>query len=120
MTMDFDSSQRSPPGSDGVAISVAAEASAQARAVRTEVEALAEDLGRLFTLTQALWQILRGEHGWDDDKLRLRVSQIDLAAKTKEGTNAPMPCMACGRPVSHRRSRCMYCGVAHQMELFAR
>ena len=106
---------------DAAAASAAAEAGAVARAARTQVAELAADVDRLFAITQAMWSLLRIEHGYDEATLRAKVAEIDRAARAKHAEGAELPpCIACGRPVSARRPRCMYCGAETPMDLFAR
>ena len=44
-------------------------ASALASAVRTQNEILAADVEKLFLITQALWTILKEEHGYTEEDL---------------------------------------------------
>ena len=111
------------PGMGGVAAAVgaAADAGARAREAEFEVRALAADVDRLFNVAQALWQILKEEHGYDDDSLRRRVADVERARLAREeASDAPRPCIACGRAVSRRHSRCMYCHAVNPVDPFAR
>jgi hypothetical protein len=108
------------PGNSAVA-SAAAEAGSVARAARTEVAELAADVDRLFAITQALWEILKTERGYDDAALRNTVAAFQQTARTRKADGAELPpCVKCGRPVSRRHPKCIYCGADTPMDLFAR
>lgn len=97
----------------------ALDASAKADHANTQIEFLARDVERLSMVTQALWQILKEEHGYDDEVLRARVMSIDLADRT-EGGHAPQPCDQCHRPIAKRHTRCLYCGAERKVDPFGR
>jgi len=108
------------PG-NSVVLSAATEAGSVARAARTEVAELAAEVDRLFAITQALWEILKTERGYDDSALRNTVTALQQSARTRKAGGAMLPpCAACGRPVSPRHPKCIYCGAATQMDPFAR
>jgi len=114
-----------PPGGmgpgDAAAASAAAEAGAVARAARTQVAELSADVERLYTITQALWEILRTQHGYDEATLRNTVTAFQQTARARKSSGAELPpCAACGRPASRRRASCMYCGADTPMDPFAR
>ena len=97
----------------------ALDASAKADQANTQIEFLARDVERLSMVTQALWQILKDEHGYDDEVLRKKVMEIDLADRT-EGGHAPQPCDQCHRPLARRHAHCLYCGAARKVDPFER
>jgi hypothetical protein len=108
------------PVSSAVA-NAAAEASTVARAARTEVAELSAEVDRLFMITQALWEIVKTERGYDDATLRNTVTAFQQSARTRKAGGAEVPpCAACGRPASRRHDRCIYCGAATPMDVFAR
>ena len=108
------------PG-NSVVLSAANEAGAVARSARTEVAELAADVDRLFAITQALWEILRTERGYDDATLRNTVTAYQQTARNRKADGAELPpCVSCGRPVSRRHPKCIYCGADTPVDLFAR
>ena len=72
---------------------------------RVEVMALAN---------QALFEILRDRLGITEQEVIYRMAEIDASDGRKDGkmsANARVvTCRQCGRPVSTKRLRCIYCG----------
>ena len=75
-------------------------------------------------ITEALWTILKEQHGFDDADLIDRINEIDLRdgkldgrVKEKEG---PLSCPKCNRTLSRQRPTCLYCGTAIARDPFAR
>jgi hypothetical protein len=102
---------------------VANEAGANARQAQSQIAELGRDLDRLSMITQALWLILKDEHGYDDDVLRAKVMAIDLSERAQaggEGKPPPLPCPKCNRPLGRRHARCIYCGAERPLDLFER
>ncbi len=99
-------------------------AQASARETKTEVEFLRQDIDRLLMLTEALWTLLKQQHGYTDEVLANLVKEIDLRDGRLDGKSGtvspPMPCPACGKINSGKRSVCIYCGKPLPVPLFAR
>ena len=98
------------------------DAQASAREAKTEVELLRNDVGRLLLITEALWTLLKKQHGYSDGDLSTLVQEIDLRDGRLDGKAAktsPSPCPKCGRINSNRYSACIYCGSPLPVELFA-
>ena len=102
----------------------ASSAQASAREAKTEVEFLRQDIDRLLMITEALWALLKKEHGYTDEVLAGLVKEIDLHDGRLDGKSAtvspPAPCPACGKINSSRRSVCIYCGKPLPGQLFAK
>ena len=100
------------------------DAQAIAREAKTEIEYLRQDIDRLLMITEALWTLLKKEHGYADDVLSGLVREIDLRDGRLDGKSAtvapPASCPACGKINSSRRSVCIYCGQPLPVQLFAR
>ena len=108
------------PG-NAVVLSAANEAGAVARSARTELAELSAEVDRLYAITQAMWEILKTQHGYDDATLRNTVAAFQETSRARKAEGAELPaCAACGRTASRRRANCMYCGAATQMDPFAR
>lgn len=108
-------------GATGAVAGAAADAGARAREAQTAVLELTADVDRLFNVVNVLWQILKEDHGYDDETLRRRVADVERARLARDdASDAPRPCIACGRQVSRRRSRCMYCNAVNAADPFAR
>jgi hypothetical protein len=103
-----------------MAASRAASAAAQSR---TEVQLLRQDVERLLMICEALWGVLKEQHGWTDQELVRRIQEIDLADGQLDGKVAPQPpavCPQCSRTLNRRRSTCLYCGTEVEGDPFER
>jgi hypothetical protein len=100
-----------------------AEAVEAARGARTEVELLRMDVERLLIISEALWTILKEQHGGTDEDLARRMAEIDLADGALDGKVAkepPATCPHCKRTLHKRRPWCLYCGGQVLQDPFAR
>ncbi|PCJ62161.1 MAG: hypothetical protein COA79_05590 [Planctomycetota bacterium] len=99
-------------------------ARADAREAKTEVGQLKAETERLLIITEALWKILKEEHGYNDEKLLQHIQDIDLKDGKLDGRVAkqggPKPCPECQRPISSRHFNCLYCGAELTKEPFER
>jgi hypothetical protein len=87
---------------------------------------LANDIERLLMITEALWLLLKKEHGYTDEVLTDLINEIDLRDGVLNGraggksTQPAQPCPACGKPASGRQPLCIYCGQPVPLQPFAR
>lgn len=96
-------------------------AMSEARNARTEVQALRFDVERLLMITEALWEILKQEHGYTNDSLLKLVNQIDMRDGRLDGkveNQPPSQCPRCHRTLMRHQSKCLYCGNPVQPSLF--
>ncbi len=110
-------------GSDPVAMQSARAASSEAQRASTKVDQIQFDIERLLMITEALWTILKEQHGYDDAELQLRVAQIDMRDGKLDGKvarTAPVKCTKCGKTLLKKRPRCIYCGTPAPPSLFER
>jgi hypothetical protein len=101
----------------------ATDAEAKAREAHSRIEFLELELIRLSVVTEALWRVLQDAHGWDEKRLQAMVVAIEDARRreaTEGGHPHAVPCAKCGRNVSRRSARCLYCGAEHAPDVFAR
>ena len=99
----------------------ATSAQASAREAKTETELLRHDLDRVLMITEALWTLLKKEHGYADEVLANTVREIDLRDGRLDGRAQPpkaQPCPKCGRMNSAKLPRCLYCGEELEVKLF--
>lgn len=111
------------PGADFNAESAGAASSAQARSVRTDLDFLRTDIERLLMITEALWDILKEKHGYTDEELTNRVTEIDRRDGKVDGRVAQSPpgtCPRCNRTLERKRPYCLYCGQAISWDPFER
>ena len=74
-------------------------------------------------ITEALWMLLKAEHGYTDKVLADLIKEIDLRDGNLDGRVAKSlarACPSCGKPISKKHPFCMHCGKAVQIEPFAR
>jgi hypothetical protein len=98
-------------------------AAAVAETARTQVELMQADLDRLMLCTQAMWEILKEEHGYTEEQLIQKITEIDMQDGKLDGKVAkqgPVACHKCGRVNKRTRLTCLYCGTPFQVEPFAR
>lgn len=109
---------------DARATSLTAEQAARAaRDAQTKSNALASDVEKLYMITEALWTILKEQHGYTDDELIHRIEEIDLRDGKLDGKVAKQPspaCPKCRRTLMRNQSVCLYCGTAVSREPFER
>ena len=101
----------------------ASEARSDAAAARTEVDLVKSDIERLLMITEALWMILKEQHGYDDNELIKRIVTIDMRDGKLDGRVQPEPpqkCPKCNRTLFKNRQRCIYCGEYVAMNPFQR
>ena len=100
----------------------AQQASHAAAEARHEGELLSLDVNKLYLITQALWELLKREHGYNDELLMRKVLDIDLSSGRLDG-KAPKKerpnCPSCGRKLG-RLPTCLYCGAVALLDPFAR
>ncbi len=87
-------------------------------------ESLQFDVGKLFMITEALWTLLKEEHGYSEERLSEVIKDIDLRDGKLDGKVGPSGesplCTNCGRHTSRRHSRCIYCGTVAKQDPFMR
>ncbi len=106
-----------------LAQTTADQARRKADAVEEQLERVKCDVERLLMITEALWTVLKKDHGYSDDVLKQLVADIDLRDGKLDGRVAggpPIPCPYCGHMLPKQRPFCIYCGKPVQPEPFAR
>ncbi len=118
----FHTTRFTAPGDLG-AYTAATEAASKARSAQTEVELMRCDIERLLMITEALWGMLKEQHGYQDAELVNRVMEIDRRDGKLDGRVAPAPppaCPKCGRTLERKRAVCIYCGQLIARDPFER
>jgi hypothetical protein len=75
----------------------------------------AEDrVDRALLACEAMWSLLREKLGLTDIDLVERFNQLDLTDGKLDGKmrKTAVSCPKCGKAISRRMARCMYCGQA--------
>lgn len=100
-----------------------AEVKKASREANRAFEGVEHDIERLLMITEALWKILQEEHGYDDERLIAKVMEIDLEDGRLDGRvkrTGPQQCGSCGRALSSRHLKCIYCGTVALRDPFDR
>lgn len=95
------------------------DARSQARTLGTDVHHVRDDLQRMMLVVHAMWDLLREKAGLTDEDLLQKINELDLRDGVQDGKHAQpaRPCAACGRPMSNRFARCLYCGAHDEARL---
>ena len=104
-----------------IAEASASVAKIDARAAHREAQNVGAELDRLEMILEALWLLLKEKTGVTDEELVERIRQVDMADGKLDGKskpNATFDCLECGRTVSRRNLRCLYCGVEYEASPF--
>ena len=80
---------------------------------RQTVVELEERVDTLVLTCMAMWSLLRQSSDLSEDDLMDRVREIDLMDGVEDGkvTKHVAKCTQCGRVMSPRHTKCMYCGA---------
>jgi hypothetical protein len=72
-----------------------------------------EKIDRLALICRALWELLRDSGSLSEEALLEKVREVDLRDGALDGRvrTPPQKCSQCGRTVSRRHRRCIYCGA---------
>ena len=80
-----------------------------------DIRFLRSNIDRLLMITEALWGILKEQHGYSDEELVKRVSEIDMRDGALDGrvvTGESPVCPECNRShIARNRAFCLYCGA---------
>ena len=90
---------------------------------KREIEFLANEVGRLFMINQALWELVGEKLGLSDEDIIEKVNEIDGRDGRLDGRKAksePGSCPACGRILLRGKPVCIYCGEESGVSPFKR
>jgi hypothetical protein len=80
-----------------------------------EIDELTDRVDKLTIACMALWSFLKKETGLTDEDLMAKFREIDLLDGKEDGKVSPQKqvrqCAKCGRAMSRRHARCLYCGA---------
>jgi hypothetical protein len=98
----------------------AASAKSKAMSLARDVKVLRANLAKSMMITEALWEILRDEHGMTDEKLHKKIYEIDMRDGILDSQNQRKAekCPECDRMVSSRHPACLYCGTVMDTSAF--
>ncbi|MGC9454759.1 MAG: hypothetical protein ACP5HU_07825 [Phycisphaerae bacterium] len=81
--------------------------------LKEELKRVEDKLEKLTLVCMAMWSLLSEKTDLTEDQLTERVRQIDMQDGTSDGkvTRSMKQCPQCGRTMSARHARCLYCGA---------
>ncbi len=84
----------------------------KAGAVQRELRMLGERLDKLVLVNMAMWSLIQERTGVTEEDLANRVQEIDLRDGVADGkvTKKLRQCSKCGRAMSRRHNKCLFCG----------
>lgn len=84
----------------------------QAKDLVYEIKELEARIDKLSMINMAMWQIIKEETKKQDEDLFAMVQDIDLRDGRLDGKVKKQikKCHKCGRTMSRRHQRCLYCG----------
>jgi len=87
---------------------------AKALDAKRDVRYLEERLDRLTLVNMAMWSLLKEKVGVAEEDLINRMVEIDISDGKPDGKVTPgvRKCGKCGRTLSPRHRKCLYCGAA--------
>ena len=82
------------------------------------MRSVAERLDKLMLISEALWSLVREKTGLGEEDLLKRMEELDPSDGAEDGKSSKkgIDCKKCGRTVSMRYTRCLYCGARHRPE----
>jgi hypothetical protein len=84
----------------------------------SKIKTLEEQLDRLRLVNQALWELMRDQHGLDKFQLEQKLEEIDGRDGRVDGrlTEIGLKCPQCGRVSNSRHGKCLYCGLEFERD----
>lgn len=94
-------------------------AASNAAAVEDELKLLQKRVDRLALLCQTLWALLQEDRMLTEEDLLEKMKEVEqLNGKEGGRTVQARPCESCGRPLSPRQPKCIYCGAEKSSRSF--
>jgi hypothetical protein len=81
--------------------------------IQDAMRRLEDRLEKLSLICRAVWTFVQERGGMTEEDLLKRVEELDLSDGQRDGKLAPASdtCGGCGRRVSRRHPRCLFCGT---------
>ena len=76
------------------------------------VQAFQEKIDKLVLINMAVWELLKESSDVTEDDLIEKIKEIDLSDGKLDGKvrHIAITCTQCGRTMSNKHRRCLYCG----------
>jgi hypothetical protein len=103
------------------AASDAARAKSKARSVERELRVLEANLAKSMMINEALWELIRDQHGLTEKDLHDKLYEVDMRDGVLDGKNQrnSVKCPNCDHTVSPRHPACIYCGQVIDDSVFS-
>ncbi len=97
------------------------QASQKATDQQFRVRQLEQSVDKLVLINMAMWNLLKTKAGLTEADLLVEMQRIDLVDGAADGRVTPSThqCNKCGRTISTRHKRCLYCGQSTGGDAFA-
>ncbi|HUU21809.1 MAG TPA: hypothetical protein VM389_04655 [Phycisphaerae bacterium] len=85
----------------------------QAERASRKAAGVEQRMDKLVLVCMAMWSLLKERAGLSEEDLLQRVGEIDMMDGQADGKSLKQvaKCPQCGRTMSPRHSRCLYCGA---------
>lgn len=99
----------------------AARAKSKAGSVEREVRVLKANLAKSMMINEALWELIRDQHGLTEKDLHDKLYEVDMRDGVLDGKHQrkAVKCPNCDHTVSPRHPACIYCGQVIDESVFA-
>jgi hypothetical protein len=93
-------------------VTAAARANMQGRKSNASVQQLEARVDKLVLVCRSMWELVRDNTSLTEDDLMNKVLELDLRDGVADGKmqQGVQKCAHCGRALSPRHARCLYCG----------
>jgi ribosomal protein L32 len=98
----------------------AARAKSKAGKVERQVRVLEANLAKSMMINEALWELIRDQHGLTEKDLHEKLYEVDMRDGVLDGKHQrkAVECPNCGHTVSPRHPACIYCGQVIDESVF--
>ncbi len=98
----------------------AARAKSKAGKVERQVRVLEANLAKSMMINEALWELIRDQHGLTEKDLHEKLYEVDMRDGVLDGKHQrkAVECPNCSHAVSPRHPACIYCGQVIDESVF--
>jgi ribosomal protein L32 len=102
------------------AVGEVARAKSKAGKVERQVRVLEANLAKSMMINEALWELIRDQHGLTEKDLHKKLYEVDMRDGVLDGKHQrkAVECPNCGHTVSPRHPACIYCGQVIDESVF--
>ena len=86
----------------------------KASAIHLQIRYLEDRLDKLLLVNMAMWELLKDRTELTEEDLLAKVQEVDLRDGQADGkiSKTVAKCPKCGRTMSPRHKKCLYCGAS--------